>query len=338
MRDDAPPETSGRTRPPRRRRLVAVVAAAVVVLTGASLGGPAASAAPPRSPGTFSVSGYDYLTGLPGDVVAGDPDTNLVVTFAARRALVDGTLAVALPTRDWRDVLQVGDRLHPVDPDDPSLRGAVVVRPAVAYDELTDADCRAAQGQTLAVSVTNLASVRTATVSHLTCAPGQSVTVRVFDVQAPRRAGRTALVVAAADASGGSPAVLPVDVRPVPTTRLVVTPTQPVSTLTGEAVTFTVTAVDVRGGRTRVDTRYRGTVNLVPVGTDCFVDQVEPLPATFTAADRGTRTLHLTFSAPFTFRIEAYDVAKRAQPGVSATVDVSPEPDYTPSTCSRSYH
>lgn len=316
-------------------RAVTALTAVLLLLAGWLLGTPAAHAAPTRAAGTFTVSGYDYLTGLQSDVVAADPDTNLVVTFSATRALDDGTLTVTLPTRDWPDPLRVGYRLHP---NDPMLRGSVVVRPSADFDELTDTDCRAAEGQTLDVAVMNGWTARTATVSHLSCLRGQSVTLRVFDVTAPRQAGRTAILASARDAAGGSSATVPLDVRPVPTTRLVVEPSEAVGTFTNAPVEFTVTAVDVRGRVPRVNTRYVGTVNVIPVGTDCYVTVQEGLPLTFTPTDRGVKTIHVTFGNPQTFRIEAYDVAERALPGYSGDVLVAADPDFTPTTCSRAYH
>jgi hypothetical protein len=326
---------SSPTSPSVRRRVAAALSAVLVVLATFSLGAPHASARPSGSPGTLSAGAYDYLTDQPADVVVGDPDTNLVITFTARRALDDGTMTVSLPGRDWPDPLLVGDRLHP---DDPTLRGAVVVRPSETYDELTDADCRAAEGQTLGVEVANGLDSHTATVSHLSCAAGQSVTLRVFDVQAPRSTGTVRIAATVRDAAGGTADALPVRVRPVPTTWLALQPTEPISVQTFEPVAVTITALTTQGSRTKVDTGYRGTVNVIPVGTDCFVDVAGAPDITFTAADRGVKTVQVTFRSPDTFRLEAYDVARRARTGYGTPVEVAASPDYEPNTCSRAYH
>ena len=321
--------------PALHRRLVAVVLAVLLSLLLAAAGPstPASADDPPTLPvpsvpDRLSVSGYDLQTDAVADVVAGSTGNNLLLRFDAGRALDDGTVVLTLPRPAWRSSLQVGFRLFP---DDPSIAGSVVVRPDERFGELGPDDCRGTAGPPT-VTVLNTAKAQIAVVSHLTCLPGQSVTLRVFDVQAPKKVGRYVLPVSVSDASGQrEPSRVTVRVVKKPTTSLRVDVPASVQIATPQPVLVRALRRDGR-----LDTAYRGTVLLRAVDAPDCTFSLRTEPITFTAQDAGVKVLSFSLKTAQSHRIDVADVARRANGASSDRYDVVGE--YEPTTCSVSYH
>ena len=318
------------SRGPHRAFLAVLLAVLLALLTVP----PAATGTPTVSAGArdlVSIGGYDLETDVAADVVAGGGRTNLALRYTAGRPLRDGTITLTLPRPAWRTPLHVGDALYA---GDPSLDGSVVVRPRPDGD-LGPQDCRGTSGPpTLTVRSTRRA--RVAVVSHLDCAAGQSVSVRVFGVRAPAHKGRATLPVSVSDAHGQrGPSRLRLPVVPRSTTRLRVR--LPAAFTTNTHVPVVVRAVRPDG---RTDTRYRGTVRLLAVEeADCTLsldDGGEFGTATFTKADRGRKVVQLSLATTMSHRLVATDVSRRAQDGRSRPYTVVGPLE--PVACPVSYH
>ncbi|SDU91980.1 hypothetical protein SAMN04488544_1977 [Microlunatus sagamiharensis] len=320
--------------PALHRRLVAVVLAVLLSLLIAAAGPstPASADDPPTLPvpsvpDRLGVSGYDLETDAVADVVAGSTGNNLLLRFDAGGPLTDGTVVLTLPRPAWRSPLRVG---YTLGLDDPTLAGSVVVRPNEQFGELGPDDCRGTSGPPT-VTVLNTAKAQIAVVTHLTCRPGQSVTLRVFDVQAPKSVGRYVLPVSVSDASGQrKPSQVALRVVRKPTTSLRVD--VPATVHIAAPTPVLVRAVRRDG---RLDTAYRGTVLLRAVDRpDCTFDLREPV--TFTAADGGVKVLSFSVSTQQSHRIDVSDVNHRANAASSDPYEVVGE--LVPVTCSVSYH
>ncbi|MGI3783544.1 MAG: hypothetical protein ACRYG2_22505, partial [Janthinobacterium lividum] len=302
-----PPCTSSATayRPSqRRRRLVAALITALLgVLVGTTGAAVPAAAQGARAHDRLSLSGYDFETEVLADVVVGSAGNNLVLRLQAGRSLTDGTLVLTLPRPAWRSPLHVGDWLYE---GDPATDGSVVVRPR-ADGTLGPQDCRGTSGAP-SVTVLNTEKVHLAIVSHLSCEAGQAVTVRVFGITAPKKAGRYTIPVSVSDAHGQrGPSSLKLRVVRKPTTTLSVDVPDTVHIGTQEPVL--VRAVRPDG---RLDTAYRGTVGLRAVDDgDCTFRQGGGSP-TFTAADAGVKVLSFAVAMDVSHRLEITDVSHRA--------------------------
>lgn len=320
--------------PARHRRLVGVVLTVLLSLLLAAAGpwAPASADDPPlpplSSPDRISFSGYDLETDAVADVVAGSSGNNLVLRFDAGGALTDGTVVLTLPRPAWRSTLQVGNRLFL---DDPSIAGSVVVRPSEKLGDLGPDDCRGTSGPPT-VTVLNTAKAHIAVVSHLTCLPGQSVTLRVFDIRAPKAVGSYTLPLSISDASGQrdtTEITLPVVRKP--TTRLRVDVPASVQIATPTPVLLRALRRDGR-----LDTGYRGTVLLRAVDEPDCTFSLRGTPVTFTAEDAGVKVVSFSVKTAQSHRIDVADVAHRARAASSGPYEV--EGEYEPTTCSVSYH
>ncbi|GAB2573622.1 hypothetical protein [Microlunatus antarcticus] len=316
------------------RRLAAVILALLLalVLTTAGSSTPASADDPDPPvlsvPDRLGVSGYDLETDAVADVVAGSTGNNLLLRFDAGGPLTDGTVVLTLPRPAWRSTLQVGNRLFP---DDPSIAGSVVVRPSEKLGDLGPDDCRGTSGPPT-VTVLNTAKAHIAVVSHLSCLPGQSVTLRVFDIRAPKATGRYALPVSVSDASGQrEPSRVTVRVVRKPTTSLRVDVPASVQVATPTPVLLRALRRDGR-----LDTGYRGTVLLRAVDAPDCTFSLRTTPITFTAEDAGVKVVSFSVKTPQSHRIDVADVAHRANAASSGPYEVVGE--YEPTTCSVSYH
>ena len=161
-------------------------------------------------------------------------------------------------------------------------------------------------------------SAQIVVVSHLTCAPGQQIAVRVLNVQASERVGLYGLVVHAFDDNGSSATVAVARVQSPPSTRLHVTAPSIIST--GQQFIVQVSAIDRFG---RVDHNYRGSVAINTRPFDCSQQpDASVIAHVFTAADRGTADIPMAFSGLLTRQLYVYDVAHAAQPALSNTFAV----------------
>ena len=280
--------------------LTAVLPAVVAVA-------PAARGAAVRD--TVTVSGYDYLSERPADVIAASADNNLVFRYVAATAVTDATMTIDVPAADWPTPLSTRLALS----GDPSEDGSVVVRPAPPFDP-GPGDCTGTATSSIGWTVINAATSHRIVVQHLTCLPGQQIAVRVFGIAAPVTTGKYAFAVSVSDAAGAHrvPAAK-LSVVPPPRIRLEVT--APASPVANTPVPILVRALNPSG---RVDTSYRGGVALLSEDEhDCSFEGYEDRVYDFTAADAGTHILTVVFDTWTSHRLEAYDVAHRALPGES---------------------
>lgn len=321
---------------PGRRTLAALVAGLLLLL---GLGtGPVSVARADGPIGTpdvrdaLSVSGYDSRTERRADVVVGSTDNNLVFRYVAGRALLDGTMIVSLPAKAWPTPLHPEDRLWD---DNPASRGGVAVRPLGPDDQLDATDCRGTGDQPISTQVLNTSTRRLAVVSHLACGPGQQITVRVFGVEAPSAVGRYRFGVSVSDRSGQrGPSTLGLAVVPKPKTTLRLDVPELVQV---EASTPVLVRALLPNGR--INPAYRGSVNLLDAaGKTCIftIDTPSGL-VDFTAADAGVKVVDVTFQHADSTRMRGYDVAHRANAGVSDPYSVFGTPQNN-NTCSVSYH
>jgi hypothetical protein len=321
------------------RRFVAALITCSVAFLGAVAVSPAASAQPISSTrDSVTASGWDFATLRDSDVIAGSPESNVVVKFTAGRALTDGTLSVVLPQADWSTPLRPADGgLY----DIPASDGEVAVRPAEDIGDRSippGAACSSPAATPLEWSVERAFGSQIIVVRHVSCAPGQQLNVRIKGIAAPPRVGVVFIPVIAFDA-GGLPRVNVATLRvfPTPVITLHLDPIGP-QVFAGTPFIIKVTATWPDG---RVDTNYNGAVAVVSEDqNDCTtMPRDQSVAYQFTPADHGTAYITVTLEQPgVAHLLEVYDIGNTALPALSNRFDVVVGPD-TPGQvfCSVSY-
>jgi hypothetical protein len=300
---------------------VGVIAAA---LAAAMVMAPTASAGPLNQPDRASVAGIHFQDLHPADVVGGTTN-DLIIRWTAGRQLTDGTVRITFPGAQW------GTPLRPYDGQMSAHLplGTFSVRP---YSDIpVDPAVVPPACDTLPAStppsfgVENVGGDQLIVISHVMCAPGQSLAVLLEGVQAPASAGQQIthadLPITASDAdSPARDSVARMRVMPTPNTRLHVGEV-PAQVEAGVPFQVEIQALRPDGGLAR---HYRGTVALA--SSDCSMTPViDTVAAHFTAADNGVLyvqvILNLTDNAE-AHQLQVYDVANKAQPAVSSEFDV----------------
>jgi hypothetical protein len=312
-------------------RLGAIVAVGAVLALAVTPAAPAA-AAPAWARDSATAGGYHFQTYRDADVVAGSTDNNLLVTYTAGRPLRDGTIRLVLPGGQWRTPL------HPMRDgiqDFPAYDGAVVVRPEPPNLGEPTFDPAAACTGPIRWTVRTVFGSQVVEITHADCAAGQKLAVRMKSVDAPARVGRYHLPILASDPAGPPRlSVAALDVVPTPQITLRVT----VPAVVRSQVPFPIEVRAVRpdGGPA---TDYRGAVAVVAVGRDdCTIAPAdEGVAHEFTAADAGMAVIQVTLGVLTLQRLEVYDIANRAVPGVSAPFEVA-GPSPPDLSCPASYH
>ena len=295
-----------------------------------------ATPGPSRSDGA-SAEGYDYHTLHTADVIAGSSGNNLAIHYTAGRALADGVLRVAVPSKAWPTSLRA---VGPLFPD--AAPGGFSVRPGVTSDgavlpDPTRPGASTCQPVDLAnLEVHSIPGAQLITVRGVTCAAGQDLAILVEGIQAPSASRTYALpVLATSSTSGPRLSVATTRVVRPPTTRLVVS--SPSDVAAGVPFIIQVSAVRPNG---RPDTGYRGAVAVVAEDApDCtLVPRDQSIAYQFTAADRGVALIKVELSLDVAHRLRVYDVGHGALDGVSPPFVVGGTPPEGGVICPVSFH
>jgi hypothetical protein len=314
-------------------RRAATVAAIVLALMTCLVAVPATASSTSARRDVATVEGYDYHTLANADVVAGTRG-NVVIRYAASRAIRDGVLRVVLPRTSWPTDLRPEDALFEVKPP-----GAFSVRPGLSVqgDLLTEPTrpiesmCEPVGPATWSVSTVNSAQVLT--VRGINCEAGRQLAIRLEDVQAPQRPGSYAVPMVLTSARG-LPRISLATMRvvPPPSTRLVVT--VPDHLQAGVPFDIVVTAVGADG---LPDTDYRGAIAITDPDDCTLVPRGRGVAHQFAPADGGSAIITVELSIIATHQLRVYDVARRAVDGLSAPFEVG-GPSPGPLICPVSYH
>jgi hypothetical protein len=263
------------------------------------------------------------------DVVAGSPDSYLVIAYTAGRQLSDGTIKVVLPGGQWRTRLSAVNARLTVDAEQ-----AVAVRP---WSDLPEpevdpaAACSPLAATPAPLTVETVLGSQVIVVQHVNCAAEQKLFVHVKDIAAPSRTGRYFLPVVASE-QRGLPRLSVATVTVVPIPRVALRVTVPATVEANVPFPVTVEAVRPDGSRA---TDYRGAVGVENAGPfDCSVEP-SGLVHQFTETDAGTATFEVQTKRSTTHQLRVYDIANKAVAGVSNPFEVL---NPRPALCSASYH
>jgi hypothetical protein len=321
-------------------RLSAILTAgAAVSVLALSPAAPATAAPAAAHPDRVTAGGYHFQTFRPADVIAGSPDNDLVVTYTAGRALRDGTVSIAFPGGEWRSPLHV--ETGPLG-NSPAYDQAVVVRPAPGNPPLPEQTidpataCGWPAATPLSWAVRTVLGSQVIVVDHVTCAPGQQLFVRMNAVAAPARVGPHLLPVVTTEA-GRAPRLTAAVVDVVPTPRVSLEVSAPSSLTAGAPFLVSVRAVRPDGSTA---TGYRGAIAIVSEDQeDCtLTPRDESVAYQFGPADAGFAVVQAQLDTSLAHRLRVYDIANKANPGVTDRFEVGGPPPAGGVICPVSYH
>jgi len=296
-----------------------------------------------RTVDTVTVNGYDdYRIDRTVDVVQRTSGNNLVFWFTAGQPMVDGSIVIELPARDWATTIQeptssglapdnagdVGVRPQPPEfpgPGDPAQycsQGA-----SYTFPDGT------AHAYVFELTVSNTDRVRRVEAEHLTCAAGQKIAVRIVGLSTPRT-GLYNFSVRAFDRNVERRVADPrLVVRPTPPIRLAIDDiTSPVSAWPNPPQ-VTVRALTPAGRPAR---GYSGTIRLYTDPVDCAVENKGYKDVEVSEWKRGIAKPTFPFALSGTRTLIAEDIDHRAVAARSnpfTVVDPNPFPQ-----CPASYH
>jgi hypothetical protein len=315
-----------------RIAVVAVVAALVATTVVA----PSASAGPRNRPDHATVTGVHFEDLQPADIVQGIGN-DMVLRWTAGQQLTDGTVRITFPGTQWATPLTPFDAVM----DGHMPAGTFSVRPYwdIPIDPalVTASPCAALPGSDPPpFGVERVGNDQVIVISHVTCAPGQSLAVLLEGIQAPASVDAVShaeLPITAMDPSSTRHSVAWARIMATPRVRLEVDVPDVVTA--GVEFFATVRAVRPDGGPAR---NYRGTIALT--SSDCAMQPINDQPVMQFGGNTGRVivgvTLRISGGPSEAHHLQAYDIANKAQPGVSNYFDVGGS---VPSlVCPVSYH